>query len=146
MKGSLLMHALGRRSVILGVLSAVSSLAAAVRADVVHFTESAAARGFVYSNLEGMFGGTGQYGCGVALCDLDNDGDDDLIATGGSPSMVLYANNGAGYFTNVTATAGLGAPTNPRASCAPITTAMATSTSSSRAGCSLQFSTETMAV
>ena len=86
------MHALGRRSVIL----VVSSLAAAARADVVHFTESAAARGFIYSNLEGMFGGTGQYGCGVALCDLDNDGDDDLIATGGSPSMVLYANNGAG--------------------------------------------------
>jgi hypothetical protein len=107
------MHALGRRSVILGVLSAASSLAAAARAEVVYFTESAAARGFVYSNLEGMFGGTGQYGCGVALCDLDNDGDDDLIATGGSPSMVLYANNGAGYFTNVTSTAGLGAPTKP---------------------------------
>ena len=103
------MHALGRRSVILVAIS----LAASGRADVMHFTESAAARGFVYSNLEGMFGGTGQYGCGVALCDLDNDGDDDLLATGGSPSMVVYANNGAGYFTNVTATAGLGAPTKP---------------------------------
>lgn len=103
------MHALGRRSVILVAIS----LAASARADVVHFTESAAARGFVYSNLEGMFGGTGQYGCGLALCDLDNDGDDDLIATGGSPSIVLYANNGAGYFTNVTSTAGLGTPTKP---------------------------------
>jgi hypothetical protein len=103
------MHASGRRSVIL----VVASLCASAHADVVFFTESAAARGIVYWNLEGMFGGTGQYGCGVALCDLDNDGDDDMIATGGSPSMVLFRNDGQGTFSNAIAGAGLGAPTKP---------------------------------
>ncbi|MFM7258997.1 MAG: FG-GAP repeat domain-containing protein, partial [bacterium] len=103
------MHALGRRSVILIGFA----LCAAARADVVYFTESSAARGFTYATIEGGFGGTGQYGCGVALCDLDNDGDDDLLATGGSPSIVLYRNNGAGFFTNVTSGAGLGAPSKP---------------------------------
>ena len=107
------MIASGRRASILQALALALACDAIARADVVSFTESAAARGFTYSNLEGMFGGTGQYGCGVALCDLDNDGDDDLVATGGSPSMVLYANNGAGFFTNVTANSGFGAPTKP---------------------------------
>ena len=73
-----------------------------------HFTESAVARGVVYTVTDGIFGGSGQYGCGVALVDLDNDGDQDIVATGAATGQIgLFANDGTGQFTDRTAGSGL---------------------------------------
>jgi hypothetical protein len=47
------------------------------------------------------------YGMGVAVGDVDNDGDVDFYVTNYGPD-VLYRNNGDGTFTNVTREAGLG--------------------------------------
>jgi hypothetical protein len=53
--------------------------------------------------------GVGQrgWGYGVAVGDVDNDGDPDLFVTNLGPN-VLYRNNGDGTFSDVTAAAGLG--------------------------------------
>jgi len=86
------------------LLSAVS----AAHADGLSFSEQAVARGVTHVVLEGDFGGTGQYGCGVGLVDLDNDGDEDIIATGASGGRVaIFANDGTGSFVDRTAGSGL---------------------------------------
>lgn len=68
--------------------------------------------------------GDGNGSSGVAAADLDNDGDTDLIVLGdaaflfGTPSVRsirLYANDGAGRFTDVTADSGLEIPQRPGA-------------------------------
>src|SRR3989442_8036857 len=45
--------------------------------------------------------GDHHYGCGLAVGDIDNDGDIDLYVTNYGPN-VLYLNNGNGTFTDVT--------------------------------------------
>ncbi|MFN0059525.1 MAG: CRTAC1 family protein [Planctomycetota bacterium] len=70
-------------------------------------TDQAVARG-VYFPIYG----SGHSGVPIALVDLDNDGDLDLMVGGGVlGALGLYANNGFGYFSNVTAGAGL--PADP---------------------------------
>jgi len=49
------------------------------------------------------------YGMGVAVGDIDNDGDADLFVSNYGPDA-LYRNNGDGTFANVTASAGVGDP------------------------------------
>jgi len=72
------------------------------------FTDEAVERGVQYIVTDGAFGFPGQYGCGVALVDLDGDGDEDIIGTGATGGQIaLFANNGAGLFTNVTSSSGL---------------------------------------
>jgi hypothetical protein len=51
--------------------------------------------------------GDHHYGCGLAVGDIDNDGDTDLYVTNYGPN-VLYLNNGNGTFTDVTEEAGVG--------------------------------------
>ncbi|MEW5977874.1 MAG: CRTAC1 family protein [Acidobacteriota bacterium] len=52
-------------------------------------------------------GAEGLYGMGVAVADIDNDGDDDLYVTGYQRS-VLFRNRGDGTFEDVTNRAGVG--------------------------------------
>lgn len=53
-------------------------------------------------------GDTG-YGMGVAVGDIDNDGDVDVYVTNDGPDA-LYGNNGDGTFTNITQSAGIDNP------------------------------------
>jgi len=74
------------------------------------YAESAIARGIDYHVAQGAFGGSGQFGCGVALVDLDGDGDDDVVCLGASDERLgFFRNDGIGHFTNVSAATGLGA-------------------------------------
>lgn len=77
------------------------------RAQMPSFTEEALARGLSYFVTEGMFDGTGQFGCGVALCDLDGDGDDDIVATGAMNGQIALFVNVGGSFVNRTVGSGL---------------------------------------
>ncbi len=84
-------------------------------ADVPQFDEEAVQRGLVHHVVDGAFGGAGQYGCGVALCDLDNDGDDDVVAMGAAGDQLrIFENNGSGQF--IDRTVGSGLPVTIRAS------------------------------
>ncbi len=47
------------------------------------------------------------YGMGCAAADMDNDGDQDLIATNYKSHFALYRNNGNGTFTNMTNSSGV---------------------------------------
>ena len=92
------------------ILAMAFTTAVHAGADVPLFTEEALARGVQYVVPDGAFGGTGQYGCGVALVDLDGDGDDDILATGAAGGQVaLFVNDGRGHYTDHTASSGLGA-------------------------------------
>ena len=63
------------------------------------FSEAAIARGMFYPITIGAF----QLGSGLGLCDLDGDGDPDMIATGASDGRVgLFENDGTGHFTDRT--------------------------------------------
>jgi enediyne biosynthesis protein E4 len=82
------------------------------------FLEQAEQRGLAYTVTQGAFGGPWQYGCGLALADFDNDGDLDIVASGGDassgvPSLALFANDGSGFFVDRTFSAGLGSPSKP---------------------------------
>ena len=64
-----------------------------------HFTDVTARAGV----------GDRSWGVGVAVGDIDNDGDPDLYITNLGPNL-LYLNNGDGTFTDITAHAGVGDP------------------------------------
>lgn len=88
-------------------------------ADVPVFRDEAVKRGLGYIVTDGEFGGLGQYGCGVALCDLDGDGDDDIVAMGAASNQIaIFANdgNGAGAGRFIDRTAGSGLPILSKAS------------------------------
>ncbi|MFM1824356.1 MAG: hypothetical protein RI967_2622 [Planctomycetota bacterium] len=90
---------------------AVASATAAVaapRSAPPRFVDEARARGVSYVVTDGAFGGSGQYGCGVALCDLDGDGDDDLVALGGASGRIgVFENDGVAHFTDRTLETGI---------------------------------------
>ena len=93
----------------------VGAITACAAADVPFFHDEALKRGISYVVIDGAFGGNSQYGCGVALCDLDQDGDDDIVAMGASTNqLTLFENNGAGHF--IDRTVGSGLPVAARAS------------------------------
>jgi len=54
---------------------------------------------------------------GVCFGDIDNDGDEDLYVLGRMEANRLFRNNGNGSFTNITATAGVGAGVFGHTSC-----------------------------
>lgn len=62
-----------------------------------NFTEEADARGLVFYEQSWT----------VDFADIDNDGDFDCLITNHSTTLFLFENDGAGYFTNVTAGSGL---------------------------------------
>ena len=73
----------------------------------VSFTDEATARGIQYVVTDGDFG-IAQFGCGVALVDLDNDGDEDIVATGATGGQVsVFRNDGSGHFLDATSGSGL---------------------------------------
>ena len=73
------------------------------------FANEAVARGVSYFVSQGEFGGLGQFGCGVAVVDLDGDGDDDIVCTGNAKDRLgFFRNGGAGQFSDVSAETGLG--------------------------------------
>jgi len=75
------------------------------------FSEQAATRGIQYMVPDGWT----QLGCGLALIDLDNDGDADAVITGRSDGVVgIYENDGSGHFTDRSAASGI--PPMPMAS------------------------------
>ncbi|MFQ5430712.1 MAG: FG-GAP-like repeat-containing protein [Phycisphaerae bacterium] len=77
------------------------------------FTEEAVARGVDYHVVSGSGAGYA-FGSGVALVDLDQDGDPDLVALGRADGRVgIFENDGAGFFTDRTATSGIPAVTAP---------------------------------
>ena len=94
----------------LALLIPIIGVAPDAAAQFPSFSDEAIARGLSYVVSDGMFDGGGQFGCGVALCDLDGDGDDDIVATGalgaGTTSIALFRNDG-GTFVNRTSTSGL---------------------------------------
>ena len=87
----------------------------------VTFTESAAASGLAFRHETGAFGDKWMpetMGSGCALHDLDGDGDDDALLVNGAwwpghegqgpaPTSALFANDGTGSFTDVTAGSGV---------------------------------------
>jgi hypothetical protein len=63
------------------------------------FFEEAINRGVVYLSQQGEFSSS-SFGCGMALVDLDDDGDADLICTGSLDGATgVFVNDGTGYFT-----------------------------------------------
>ena len=87
----------------------------------VTFTETAAASGLAFRHETGAFGDKWMpetMGSGCALHDLDGDGDDDALLVNGAwwsghegqgpaPTSALFANDGTGSFTDVTAGSGV---------------------------------------
>ncbi|MEK6676759.1 MAG: FG-GAP-like repeat-containing protein [Planctomycetota bacterium] len=77
------------------------------------FTEEAELRGI---DLQVIYGRCPESGSGVALVDLDNDGDADLVALGqaGDGVVGIYENDGRGFFTDLSASSGIPASTTAR--------------------------------
>ncbi|MEY3442738.1 MAG: hypothetical protein RLZZ519_1019, partial [Bacteroidota bacterium] len=67
------------------------------------FSDVTQSSGFQHRGYNAM-----QMGGGSAWFDYDGDGDEDLIAVGGTGDNKLYRNEGNGSFTDVTVAAGLG--------------------------------------
>lgn len=59
------------------------------------------------SGVDHMYRASTKMGGGAAFFDYDGDGDEDLYVTGGLDGDRLYANDGTGVFSDVTAAAGL---------------------------------------
>jgi hypothetical protein len=98
---------------ILVITIAMPWTASVVRAQTT-FQNEAIARGVAYVPSQGGFGGTGQFGCGVVLADLDNDGDPDIVACGNAADTIgVFANDGQGHFTDVSAASGIGVYAKP---------------------------------
>ena len=73
-------------------------------ADPLSFSEEAIARGVNFSIAFNY----AQYGSGMALVDLDNDGDLDIVVSAGSSFGIgVYENDGSGFFTNRSLTSGI---------------------------------------
>lgn len=69
------------------------------------FTEEAALRGLEVFISQG--GNQTQFGCGICLADLDGDGDADAVILGGTPTVRIFANSGAGQFSEKTSLSAL---------------------------------------
>jgi hypothetical protein len=85
----------------------VSAASASAHAQMPSFSEEALQRGLNYVVTDGIFDGPGQFGCGVALCDLDGDGDDDIVASGATNGQIALFENVGGTFVNRTIGSGL---------------------------------------
>lgn len=73
------------------------------------YSDEALERGIDFTVTQGMFGGNGQFGCGVAMVDLDGDGDDDVVCTGAADDRLgFFRNDGTGVFADVSSKSGLG--------------------------------------
>ncbi|MEY2715714.1 MAG: hypothetical protein RIT24_2057, partial [Planctomycetota bacterium] len=72
-----------------------------------NFSLESSTRGVNYV-VQGVPQANGLYGFGVGCIDLDLDGDDDLVCIGKVSGQVgVYANNGAGQFTDVSLASGI---------------------------------------
>ncbi len=99
-----------QRAIRTGRLGAGLILAATAAAQE-PFTEESSARGIHYVVTQGVV--DHGFGCGVALADLDADGDADLIGVGAADGHVaLYENDGTGHFTDRESGSGLPAVLN----------------------------------
>ncbi|MCZ6746065.1 MAG: CRTAC1 family protein [Acidobacteria bacterium] len=114
---------LARAAGVAGLLMAFSAgvMSAQQPGPVIRFEESAAAMGVTFRHETGAAGELVMQetmGSGLSLLDYDGDGDLDIYFMNsspmpgwkgeGKPANVLYANNGDGSFTDVTAKAGVG--------------------------------------
>jgi hypothetical protein len=82
-----------------GIVAAAFA-AATIFADVEPFTSEAVERGVQYT-MQGYPQSGGAYGFGMAIADMDRDGDQDLILLGRSNGLPgLFENDGTGHFTN----------------------------------------------
>lgn len=100
-----------RTATVIGMISAGSSTALGQAA----FTDEAITRGVNYYVVNDIM----QFGAGVALMDLDNDGDPDMMALGASGGNVgLWENDGTGQFTTRAPGSGIAAQFDASGICA----------------------------
>lgn len=99
------------------LLAAAVAVPAAAQS-IIPFTNEAATRGVSYT-LQNYPTTTGYYGFGCGFADLDQDGDEDLVALGRVTGQVgVFENLGGGSFTNRSATSGIPNLPQPSGFCA----------------------------